>query len=144
MVIHGPNLNLLGEREPEVYGSTTLADVNEAILNLANQLDVSVTFFQSNHEGSIIDFIHEERKTAHGLLVNPGALTHYSYALRDAIAGINLPAVEVHLSNIYNREPFRKISVIKQVCIKQISGKGLNSYLEGLNYLVQFCISRKV
>lgn len=136
LIVHGPNLNLLGEREPEIYGQLTLAAVNQAIAALADELRVEVKFFQSNHEGAIIDFLHAQRTWADGLVINPGALTHYSYALRDAIAGVQLPAVEVHLSDIYQREPFRRISVIREVCIDQISGHGLNSYLEGLQRLV--------
>jgi 3-dehydroquinate dehydratase-2 len=136
LVIHGPNLNLLGEREPDVYGRTTLEKVNAEIASLAEKLRVSVEFFQSNHEGSIIDYLHEHRKTADGVIINPGALTHYSYALRDAIAGVELPTVEVHLSDIEKREPFRRHSVTREVCIGQISGKGVNSYLEGLAFLV--------
>jgi len=93
---------------------------------------------QSNHEGALIDFIHAGRRTAAGILINPGAFTHYSYALRDAIAGVNLPAVEVHLSDIHQREPFRRVSVIKEVCLAQISGKGFDSYLEGLHLLVDY------
>jgi 3-dehydroquinate dehydratase II len=135
LVVHGPNLNLLGEREPDVYGRVTLNQVNTAIEKLAIELETAVRFFQSNHEGAIIDYLHEQRHWAHGLMINPGALTHYSYALRDAIAGIHIPAIEVHLSDIYAREPFRKISVIKEVCIGQISGKGVDSYLEGLRKL---------
>jgi 3-dehydroquinate dehydratase-2 len=142
MVLHGPNLNLLGEREPEVYGRTTLADLNQLIAQKAEELGVGTVFFQSNHEGALIDFIHEHRKTAHGLLINPGAFTHYSYALRDAIAGVHLPAVEVHLSDIHKREPFRQISVIKEVCLSQISGKGVHSYLEGLQVLVSFLFAK--
>ncbi len=142
LVLHGPNLNLLGEREPEIYGSTTLADVNAAIEEQAKTLGVNIITFQSNHEGELIDFLHEHRRTTQGLVINPGALTHYSYALRDAIAGVQLPAVEVHLSDIYKREPFRQHSVTKEVCLKQISGKGLNSYLEGLEFLVSFLKSQ--
>ncbi len=136
LVVNGPNLNLLGEREPEIYGSLTLAQVNNELEKLAVELDVSLKFFQSNHEGSIIDFLHNHRQWADGILINPGALTHYSYALRDAIVGVQLPAVEVHISDIHAREPFRKISVLKEVCLKQISGRGLNSYLDGLKLLV--------
>jgi 3-dehydroquinate dehydratase-2 len=138
LIIHGPNLNLLGEREPEVYGKTTLEDVNYEIAKLAEKLGVLVEFFQSNHEGAIIDFLHENRTTANGVVINPGALTHYSYALRDAIAGVQLPTMEVHLSDIHKREPFRKISVTQEVCIGQVYGKGLNSYLEGLDLLVNY------
>ncbi len=138
LIIHGPNLNLLGEREPEVYGKTTLEDVNYEIARRAEKLSVLVEFFQSNHEGAIIDFLHENRTTADGVVINPGALTHYSYALRDAIAGVQVPTMEVHLSDIHAREPFRKISVTKEVCIGQVYGKGLNSYLEGLDLLVSY------
>ena len=137
LIIHGPNLNLLGEREPGVYGSQTLDDVNKIIADKAQQLDILVDYYQSNHEGAIIDFLHQHRKQADGVVINPGALTHYSYALRDAISGVQLPAVEVHLSDIYSREPFRRTSVIKEVCMAQISGKGIDSYLEGLEILVQ-------
>ena len=137
LVVHGPNLNLLGEREPEVYGSMTLDDVNQKIAGHAARLDVVVDFFQSNHEGAIIDYLHENRNNANGILINPGALTHYSYALRDAISGVKLPTVEAHLSDIYSREAFRSESVTKEVCLTQISGKGVDSYLEGLTVLVE-------
>ena len=138
LVLHGPNLNLLGEREPEVYGTMTLDDLNRQIAARAAELDVNVNFYQSNHEGAIIDHLHENRKSANGVLINPGALTHYSYALRDAISGVQLPCVEAHLSDIFKREEFRRHSVISEVCIAQISGKGLGSYLEGLSILVDF------
>jgi 3-dehydroquinate dehydratase II len=138
MVVHGPNLNLLGEREPEIYGSMTLKELNDHIQNLADKLNIFVKFFQSNHEGSLIDFLHANRTWADGIIINPGALTHYSYALRDALAGVQLPAVEVHLSDIYKREPFRALSVTKEVCIGQICGKGLDSYLDGLRFLVEY------
>ena len=136
LIIHGPNLNLLGEREPDIYGSFTLDDVNQRIREFAAKNNIEVKMTQSNHEGVLIDFLHENRKWADGLVINPGAFTHYSYALRDAIAAVQLPAVEVHLSDIHKREEFRKISVIKEVCIQQISGKGLDSYIEGLKYLL--------
>ncbi len=136
LVIHGPNLNLLGEREPDVYGTLTLQQINTEIQKLADSKNIVVKFFQSNHEGGLIDFIHENRKWANGLVINPGAYTHYSYALRDAIAGVNLPAVEVHLSDISKREDFRRISVIAPVCIRQISGLGLQSYLQGFEFLI--------
>ncbi len=138
LIIHGPNLNLLGEREPEIYGRLTLDDVNLRITEFASEKKIEIKIMQTNHEGRLIDFLHENRKWADGLVINPGAFTHYSYALRDAIAGIQLPAVEVHLSDIYKREEFRKISVIKEVCIRQISGKGLNSYIEGLQFLLKY------
>ena len=137
IVIHGPNLNLLGERETDIYGKITLDEINHRILQSVKDKEVKIEFFQSNHEGRIIDFIHEKRKWANGILINPGALTHYSYALRDAISSVNLPAVEVHLSDIHNREKFRHTSVIKDVCLDQISGMGLESYIKGLKILLQ-------
>lgn len=138
LLLHGPNLNLLGEREPEQYGRRTLADLNDELAREAAALRVRLLTLQSNHEGQLIDFIHGERRTAGGILINPGALTHYSYALRDAIAGVHLPAVEVHLSDIHHREPFRRRSVIRPVCLAQISGKGFESYREGLHLLVDY------
>ncbi len=140
LVIHGPNLNLLGEREPGVYGHLSLADVNRELKRLADELGMEVESFQSNHEGQIIDKLHEKRKGIHGIVINPGAFTHYSYAIRDAIAAVGLPAMEVHLSDIYSREPFRANSVIREVCIGQISGKGLESYMEGFRNLVKHLV----
>ncbi|RQV95558.1 type II 3-dehydroquinate dehydratase [bacterium] len=137
LVIHGPNLNLLGTREPEVYGKMTLNELNDEIKQYAQKKNVKVWFFQSNHEGVLIDFIHDNRTWADGIVINPGALTHYSYALRDAIAGVGIPTVEVHLSDIHKREDFRKISVIQPVCIKQISGLGKESYLKGIDVLIE-------
>lgn len=137
LVIHGPNLNLLGEREPEVYGSTTLEQLNQMLAQKASDFGVELKFFQNNSEGKIIDFIHENRKWAHGIIINPGALTHYSYSLRDAIASVSKPAIEVHLSDIHKRESFRKISVIKEICIDQIVGLGIKSYFKGLETLVK-------
>ncbi|HOT98283.1 MAG TPA: type II 3-dehydroquinate dehydratase [bacterium] len=138
LVLHGPNLNLLGEREPEHYGRRSLADLNDELARDAAVLGVRLSILQSNHEGELIDFIHAERRTAGGILINPGALTHYSYALRDAIAAVRLPAVEVHLSDIRHREAFRRRSVIREVCLAQISGKGFDSYREGLHLLVDY------
>ena len=135
LILHGPNLNLLGEREPEIYGKMTLEELNQAIEEFAERRGVAVKIFQTNHEGTLIDLLHEHRRWAEGIVINPGALTHYSYALRDAIAAVALPTVEVHLSDIHSREPFRRTSVIKDVCIAQISGKGLGSYLEGIELL---------
>jgi 3-dehydroquinate dehydratase-2 len=137
IVIHGPNLNLLGVREPEVYGRLTLDELNLEITQYAWQKNIQVECFQSNHEGAIIDFIHENRKTADGIIINPGALTHYSYSLHDALKAVNLPAVEVHLSDIHAREDFRKISVTAPACIAQISGKGKMGYLEAVATLMQ-------
>lgn len=135
-VVHGPNLNLLGEREPETYGTMTLEQLNGKIFSEAQGRGIDVTFFQSNHEGSLIDFLHGQRRSADGVLINPGALTHYSYALRDALAAIQVPSVEVHLSDIHKREPFRKISVLRDVCLTQISGRGLGSYVQGMEWLI--------
>jgi len=136
LVVHGPNLNLLGEREPEIYGSQTLEELNGEIRRFCEERGLEVKFFQSNHEGEIIDFLHRERRWADGVVINPAALTHYSYALRDALEAIGLPAVEVHLSDIDKRETFRRTSVIAAVCIAQVSGKGSGSYLEGIERLL--------
>lgn len=135
LVIHGPNLNLLGEREPGIYGSLTLEELNQKLREFAAEHALELKIFQSNHEGTIIDTLHRERHWAEGIVINPGALTHYSYALRDAIAAVGKPTVEVHLSDIHQREPFRKISVIRDVCIAQICGLGWRSYIEGLKAL---------
>jgi 3-dehydroquinate dehydratase-2 len=127
---------MLGVREPEIYGTLTLNEINHQLLEKGKELGVELDFFQSNHEGSIIDKIQESYGIVKGMVINPGAYTHYSIAIRDAIAAVGIPAVEVHLSDINSREDFRKISVIKSVCVKQIWGKGLHSYLEALEFLV--------
>ncbi|RUR88560.1 3-dehydroquinate dehydratase [Nostoc sp. PCC 7120 = FACHB-418] len=136
LVLHGPNLNLLGKREPGVYGSTTLAEINSLLAEAALKLQAKVFPLQSNHEGVLVDAIHEALGKHQGILINAGAYTHTSVALRDAIAAVNLPTVEVHLSNIYRREDFRHHSYIAPVVIGQISGFGVQSYLLGLQGLV--------
>jgi 3-dehydroquinate dehydratase II len=136
LVLHGPNLNLLGLREPEVYGSTTLANINQMLVAEAEQLQVTVANFQSNHEGALVDAIQAAFQQHQGILINPGAYTHTSVALRDAIAGVAIPTVEVHLSNVYRREAFRHHSYIAPVAVGQISGFGAESYRLGLRALV--------
>lgn len=136
LIIHGPNLNLLGEREPEVYGKTSLRELNQTLETFAERSNAVAVCFQSNHEGALIDFLHEHRKHASGVVINPGALTHYSYALRDAIASVNLPTAEVHLSDIHTREAFRRVSVIREVCLQQISGLGIESYKRGMEVVL--------
>ena len=135
LVLHGPNLNLLGTREPEVYGRETLAAIDSLIADHAQRLGVQVRCYQSNYEGALIDALHQAEEQ--GLLFNPGAFTHYSLALRDAVAAKGLPTVEVHLSNVHAREAFRQHSVIAPVCLGQIAGFGSFSYVLGLEALVQ-------
>jgi 3-dehydroquinate dehydratase-2 len=137
LVLHGPNLNRLGKREPEVYGRTTLAEVDDRIRALAATLGVETHHLQSNHEGVLIDALHVAADDSDGIVFNPGAFTHYSYAIRDAIASIPKPCVEVHLSDIHKREAWRRVSVLSEVCVAQIVGRGPDSYLDGLRLLVE-------
>ncbi len=136
-MINGPNLNLLGVREPGIYGSQNLQSIEDNIRKQASNLGVDISFYQSNHEGVMIDWIHEAMEKANGIILNPGALTHYSYALRDAISSVRIPVVEVHLSNIHSRESFRHTSVIAPVAVGQIAGFGALSYELGLIALVR-------
>ena len=138
LVLHGPNLNLLGLREPGIYGSLTLAEINRLLESKAMELQADILFMQSNHEGVLVDAIHGALGKHQGIVINAGAYTHTSVALRDAIAAVNLPTVEVHLSNIYRREDFRHHSYIAPVVIGQISGFGAQSYLLGLEALVYY------
>lgn len=135
-VLHGPNLNLLGSREPQVYGRVTLAEIDRALTDLGRELGVEVLCFQSNAEADLINKLHAADRKAGAVVFNPAALTHYSYALRDAVAAIGIPVVEVHLSNIYRREEFRRQSVIAPSAAGQISGLGADSYLLGLRAAV--------
>lgn len=136
LVIHGPNLNLLGTREPDTYGKMTLSDIEQRIAAIARELNCEMESHQTNHEGVIIDVIHSGARRCDGIVINPGAFTHYSYAIRDAIAAVAVPTVEVHLSNIHAREAFRHESVIAPVCIGQVSGFGATSYELGFRAVV--------
>lgn len=129
LVLHGPNLNLLGRREPEIYGSHTLSDINSAMEERGRRLGLLLNFYQTNHEGALIDAIQQAEGLYECIIINPAAYSHYSIAIRDALAAVSVPAIEVHLSNIHSREEFRRHSVISPVVHGQISGFGMNSYL---------------
>lgn len=137
LVLHGPNLNLLGTREPEIYGSFTLANINAKLAKLAGEQHAELVCKQSNHEGDLVDALHDARTWADGVVFNPGAYTHTSIALRDAIAAIGIPVIEVHLSNVYAREEFRHVSMISAVCRGKITGLGWRSYTLGLKALLE-------
>ena len=137
LLLNGPNLNMLGVREPAVYGSDTLVSIEQEIAAYGAERGVSIDCFQSNHEGALIDKLHEAHTSYDGVIYNPGAHTHYSYALRDAIGSISTPVVEVHLSDIEAREEFRRVSVIAPACIAQIKGKGKAGYKEALDVLLE-------
>ena len=137
LLLNGPNLNMLGRRNPDQYGSFTLVDVEQSCKHLANSKGFELFCFQSNHEGQLIDRIHEAIDYCDGMLINPGAFTHYSYALRDAIEICPFPVMEIHISDISKREDFRKISVVKDVCCAQVAGFGLDSYKIGIEQLIR-------
>ena len=135
LVINGPNLNLLGSREPEIYGKSGYDALISRIRESAASMNVEVECMQSNHEGAIIDAIHKAKGSFDGIIINPGAYTHYSYAIRDALASVDIPKVEIHISDITSREEFRKISVTAPVCNRQIYGQGLDGYLQAIDFL---------
>lgn len=139
LIMNGPNLNMLGIREPGVYGNMSLGDMNDFIRAEVEKknYDVELEFFQSNHEGALIDKLHECYNRKNGIILNAGAYTHYSYAIRDAISSVGIPCVEVHLSDIHAREEFRHVSVIQEVCVAQICGKGVQGYMEALEILME-------
>ena len=137
LLINGPNLNMLGEREPDVYGHLTLADIESRVAERAKELGAEVRAFQSNHEGAIVDYLQQEAPAADGIIINAGALTHYGLSLRDALAGAGTPAIEVHISNIYGRERFRRRSVTADVCRGMVTGLGWFGYIAALEALVE-------
>jgi 3-dehydroquinate dehydratase-2 len=137
LILHGPNLNLLGSREPEIYGSMTLEDINNKLSDLSREFGAEINCKQSNYEGALIDALHDARTWADGVIFNPGGYTHTSIALRDAISSIEIPVIEVHLSNVYAREAFRHVSMISAVCKGKIVGLGWRSYLLALQALIE-------
>lgn len=143
LVLHGPNLDLLGTREPEIYGTTTLAEINGLLQSRAAQLGLTVTIHQSNHEGVLVDLLHAARKQVQGVIINPGGLTHTSVVLRDALLAIDLPAIEVHLTNTQSREDFRRVSLTAGACVGRIEGFGTLSYLLALEAMAHLLRVRR-
>lgn len=141
-VLHGPNLNMLGRRQPEIYGRITLDEINAALVARATVAGLRVISLQSNHEGVLIDFLQGEGWSAAGLIINPGALTHYGLALRDALAALSAPIIEVHISNVYRREPFRHTSVVAPVATGQIAGLGWRGYLLAMEWLITHLLEK--
>jgi 3-dehydroquinate dehydratase II len=137
LVLNGPNLNMLGTREPHIYGATTLADIEAAMVAQGQSHNAEIIFHQSNHEGALIDLIQAHQSLVDGIIINPGAFTHYSYALRDALSAVSVPIVEVHISNVYKREAFRHHSVIAPIATGQIAGLGWQGYLLALTWVCQ-------
>ncbi|MDR0935340.1 MAG: type II 3-dehydroquinate dehydratase [Oscillospiraceae bacterium] len=135
--MNGPNLNMLGIREPEIYGFATLEDLNRHIENAATERGIAVVCYQSNHEGQIIDVIQDSLGRYDGIVINPGAYTHYSYAIHDALKSVPVPAVEVHISDIHSREAFRRVSVTAPACLAQIAGEGFNGYISAIDVLLK-------
>ena len=136
MLLNGPNLNMLGTREPHIYGATTLGDIEQALVQRAQHANAQMVCVQSNHEGALIDAIQREQATINGIIINPGAFTHYSYALRDALSAVSCPIIEVHISNVYKREPFRHHSVIAPIATGQIAGLGWRGYVLALDWIL--------
>lgn len=136
LILHGPNLDRLGKRDEKLYGTFTLDDINTMLTNIAYEKRVGLSFFQSNHEGALIDYLQEHAQNANGILINPGALTHYGYSLRDALVDTNLPIIEVHLSDITKREKFRKIDVLDGIVVERVMGLKEKSYEVGLKKLI--------
>ena len=143
LLIHGPNLNMLGKRNRDLYGDKTLAELEAIVTRRARELGASTKVYQSNHEGALIDFIQDEAPKADGIIINPGALTHYGLSLRDALEDSNLPIIEVHLSNIHAREEWRRKSVIEELAKTQISGLGWQGYIDAVDYLVALLKKKK-
>jgi 3-dehydroquinate dehydratase-2 len=138
LILHGPNLNLLGQREPEIYGALPLEEIDKRLVAAGKELAIKIRTQQSNHEGELIDALHDAKDWAKGIVFNPGGYTHTSVALRDAVAAIEIPVIEVHLSNVYSREEFRNKSLLSTVCIGKITGFGWRSYLYGLQEIAAF------